>query len=123
MDLSHIFNSKKFFSIATCAMLIFFLSFSAFSQEHASSDTAHATTAEPHDAKPEKEEDISKMILHHIADSHEWHFFGHVAVPLPVILLTDKTLCTIDYKISYYVIYATTPVSFDCVLKRWLNLR
>jgi F-type H+-transporting ATPase subunit a len=92
MDLSHIFNSKKFFSIAICAVLISFLSFSAFSQEHASSDTAHATAAESHDAKPEKEEDISKMILHHIADSHEWHFFGHVAVPLPVILWTDNGL-------------------------------
>lgn len=92
MDLSHIFNSKKFFSIALCAVLFSLLSFSAFSQEHASSDTAHATAAGAHDAKPEKEEDISKVILHHIADSHEWHFFGHVALPLPVILWTDNGL-------------------------------
>jgi F-type H+-transporting ATPase subunit a len=92
MDLSHIFNSKKFFITAICAVLISFLSFSAFSQEHASSDTTHATAAEAHDNKPEKEEDISKVILHHIADSHEWHFFGHVALPLPVILWTDNGL-------------------------------
>jgi hypothetical protein len=70
MDLSHIFNSKKIYSLAVCAILTSFLNFSAFSQEHASSDTAHAKAAESHDAKPEKEEDISKVILHHIADSH-----------------------------------------------------
>lgn len=34
------------------------------------------------------------MILHHIADSHEWHFFGNVSIPLPVILLTDNGLVT-----------------------------
>ena len=68
MDLSHIFNSKKFFSIAICAVLFSFLSFSAFSQEHASSDTAHATASGAHAATPEKEEDISKVILHQILD-------------------------------------------------------
>lgn len=38
-----------------------------------------------------------EMILHHIADAHEWHLFTipnehggqHVTIPLPVILLTD----------------------------------
>ncbi|MFA6947002.1 MAG: F0F1 ATP synthase subunit A [Pedobacter sp.] len=68
------------------------MSFSAFSQEHAATDTAHASSTEAHDAKPEKEEDISQVILHHIADSHEWHFFGHVALPLPVILWTENGL-------------------------------
>lgn len=92
MDLSHIFNSKKILSIVFCAVLFSFLSFSAFSEEHSSSETSHKTSAIEHDAKPEKEEDISKVILHHIADSHEWHFFGHFALPLPVILWTDKGL-------------------------------
>ncbi|MBM3401732.1 MAG: F0F1 ATP synthase subunit A [Bacteroidetes bacterium] len=92
MDLSHIFNSKKISSIVFCAVLFSFLSFSAFSEEHASSEASHKTSATEHDAKPEKEEDISKVILHHIADSHEWHFFGHFALPLPVILWTDKGL-------------------------------
>ena len=28
-------------------------------------------------------------ILHHIADSYEWHLWGSVSIPLPVILYTD----------------------------------
>ncbi len=34
--------------------------------------------------------DAGKMILHHIADEHSWHIVGHLSVPLPVILYTDK---------------------------------
>lgn len=94
MDLSHIFNSKKFFSRSFCAVLFSLLSFSALSQEHASTDTAHAETSVAHAEGKEKEEDISQVILHHIADSHEWHFFGHVAIPLPVILYTENGLVT-----------------------------
>ena len=94
MDLSHIFNSKKFLSKSFCAVLFSLLSFSAFSQEHTAADTAHASGTEAHTSAPEKDEDISKIILHHIADSHEWHFFGDVALPLPVILWTDNGLVT-----------------------------
>ena len=28
-------------------------------------------------------------ILHHIADSYEWHLWGDVSIPLPVILYTE----------------------------------
>ena len=94
MDLSHIFNSKKFSSITFCAVLFSLLSFSAFSQEHTSADSARAETSAPHGEGEEKKEDISQMILHHIADSHEWHFFGDVSVPLPVILYTENGLVT-----------------------------
>lgn len=94
MDLSRIFTSKKFFSRSFCAVLFSFLSFSAFSQEQAAADTAQASGTEAHAAKTEKSEDISQTILHHIADSHEWHFFGNVSLPLPVILWTDKGLVT-----------------------------
>ena len=31
-------------------------------------------------------------ILHHIADSYEWHLWGNVSIPLPVILYTDGNL-------------------------------
>lgn len=94
MDLSHIFNSKKFFSNSFCAVLFSLMSFSAYSQEHTSTDTAHAESSVAHAEGEEKQEDISKVILHHIADSHEWHFFGHASIPLPVILYTDNGLVT-----------------------------
>ena len=31
-------------------------------------------------------------ILHHIADSYEWHLWGDVSIPLPVILYTEGNL-------------------------------
>ena len=94
MDLSHIFNSKKILRVSFYAVLFSLLNFSANSQEHAAADTAHEPANAEHGEVAEKDEDISQMILHHIADSHEWHFFGNVSIPLPVILLTDKGLVT-----------------------------
>ena len=42
----------------------------------------------------EKKFDVVEMIMHHIADSHEWHLWGEgdesVTIPLPVILYTDN---------------------------------
>ncbi len=44
----------------------------------------------------EKEFNAGDLILHHIADSHEWHFATigktHLTIPLPIILYTDKGL-------------------------------
>jgi len=31
-----------------------------------------------------------EMIIEHISDNHEWHVYGHVFIPLPVIVKTDK---------------------------------
>lgn len=92
MDLSHIFNTKKILSIAFCAVLFSLLSFSAYSEEQTVADTSHVSKNGEH--AEQADEDISKVILHHIADSHEWHFFGHVYIPLPVILWTDNGLKT-----------------------------
>lgn len=41
---------------------------------------------EPH----AKKFDAGKMIMEHIADAHDWHIAGHLSIPLPVILYTDK---------------------------------
>lgn len=74
--------------------------------------TGKAQAYEPNDDKPthngptathEKELikteegfDAGKMIVEHISDSHDWHLWGEgetsVAIPLPVILYTDKGL-------------------------------
>ena len=46
----------------------------------------------------EKDFNPTDMIMHHIGDSHGWHFFGEnedaVTLPLPVILYTDAGLVT-----------------------------
>ncbi|MGO3154538.1 MAG: F0F1 ATP synthase subunit A [Mesonia sp.] len=47
-------------------------------------------------AEAEKEFNPTDMIMHHIGDSHGWHFFGSgdssYTLPLPVILYTDNGL-------------------------------
>jgi len=43
------------------------------------------------DTNTAKEEGFNPTphILHHIADSYEWHLWGNVSIPLPVILYTE----------------------------------
>ena len=52
-------------------------------------DTAHATQH-----GEEESFNAGEMILHHIADGHEWHLWGHTSIGLPVILYTDKGIET-----------------------------
>jgi F-type H+-transporting ATPase subunit a len=98
MDLRHIFNSKKIPNIVFSAVFLAAMIFSAYAQEPKKAEEPHVTRSEINAPHEEKEEDISQTILHHIADSHEWHFWGEgenkVSVPLPVILWTDKGLVT-----------------------------
>ncbi|MFN3530538.1 MAG: F0F1 ATP synthase subunit A [Bacteroidia bacterium] len=63
--------------------------------------TSSSTQAAETPAGEEESFDITSMILHHIADAHDWHLFDlknedgslhPVSIPLPVILLTDGKL-------------------------------
>lgn len=42
------------------------------------------------DSHSEKGFDPGHMIMEHVADAHDWHIAGHLHIPLPVILKTDK---------------------------------
>ncbi|WP_121236560.1 F0F1 ATP synthase subunit A [Hymenobacter sp. BT730] len=52
---------------------------------------AQEQTASVHEATKEEGFNAGEMILHHVGDSHEWHFFGeanegpHFTLPLPII--------------------------------------
>ncbi|MDT0685487.1 F0F1 ATP synthase subunit A [Autumnicola psychrophila] len=56
--------------------------------------------AQEHETVEEVEEEFNPtdMIMHHIGDSHGWHFFGEgedaFTIPLPIILFTDNGLVT-----------------------------
>ena len=58
--------------------------------------TAFSVTANAEETGKSGKFDAGKMIIEHITDSHEWHVLGEgehtVAIPLPVILYTDKGL-------------------------------
>ena len=68
----------------------------AFAYDPANKDTLpqHEIVPETHAAEGHKEGafDAGKMIMEHVADGHSWHMWGHTAIPLPVILNTDKGL-------------------------------
>ncbi len=58
---------------------------SAAVHEGVNSDSSHAEHGE-------EKFNASELILEHIADSHDWHLWGHTSVHLPIILYTDKGL-------------------------------
>lgn len=77
--------------------LLFVLSFvpRLFSSEH-ENETSHtgevvATEehATVHEEKAEKF-NAGKLIMEHIGDAHDWHLWGHTAIPLPIIIMSDK---------------------------------
>lgn len=92
MDFSHILKSKK---VALSLVLSVFLSFYACKSFAMQDEHAEHQAAE-HAEKAGEEEAFnpSEVILEHIADSHFFHIGGHLSVPLPVILYTDKGIET-----------------------------
>lgn len=65
---------------------------SVLAYEPSDPDTLPVQTAAPANdpVKGEKHFDAGKTIMEHVTDSHSWHLFSHYAIPLPVILKTDK---------------------------------
>jgi len=64
-------------------------------------DSRESHASASHDESEEEAFNATEVIMHHIADSHEWHILDYtndageevaVSVPLPVILLTDGNL-------------------------------
>jgi len=88
------FTSKILWLTAAFAL---FLCFNFFNTKAESKEKA-GENVKIDSAKTEKDVDISKFILNHIADAHDWHFWGEgeakVAIPLPVILFSKGELIT-----------------------------
>ncbi len=107
MDFSHIFNSRKIGITALVAVLFSFLTLLAQANPETdtakiAADTIHQEAAAGHEAAATETKDqpfdTGAFILHHIADAHDFHFWGEgehsVGLPLPVILWTDEGLVT-----------------------------
>ncbi len=79
----------KIFFVAACILV---LCNRTMAQEIAATDTTAASTAVVAENSEKKSEEFKPgdVILGHIGDSHEWHFFSvgdfHASLPLPVIL-------------------------------------
>lgn len=82
MDLSHILNSKKIkLSFFLAVLSVLFVGKVFATQEN----TGQEKTVEKKESF-----DPTAVILEHVADSHKWHIWGDIAMPLPVILYTNK---------------------------------
>jgi F-type H+-transporting ATPase subunit a len=81
MNNCSILNSKIFKPLLISALFLLFCvkPTLSFSQEKAAEST-------------EKPFDPKEVVFEHIGDSHSMHVFGNIAIPLPVILYTDKGL-------------------------------
>ncbi|HUH17759.1 F0F1 ATP synthase subunit A [Albibacterium sp.] len=99
MEFSHIFNSRGAKIVAFFALLFTF-STSIAQNDIASTSSAEAESFE--ELEKETDLDINTFILHHIADAHEFHFFGEGAdwkgIYLPIILFTDHGLVAFSSK-------------------------
>ena len=86
-------TARYFFSklLLLCVSAIFvFISAPAFAE---GDETITADSA-TENAAPKEKFNAGKMILDHIGDSHEWHFFtvgkNTISLPLPIILVSSK---------------------------------
>ncbi|MCC7332714.1 MAG: F0F1 ATP synthase subunit A [Flavobacteriales bacterium] len=87
---------KNYF-VKTLVFTVFSLiSFTSLKAEN--HDTLTTKHDENHETSENSEYDPIPVIMHHIADAHDWHFFdynGHAfSMPLPIILWTDNGLVT-----------------------------
>ena len=97
---SHIFKIEKIRSGVVSALFTAFFIFQVPAKaQHVTSDTTTSTSvesdvqipgAEHADSHGEEKFDPTSAIMDHIADSHDWHLWGHTSIHLPVILFTDK---------------------------------
>jgi F-type H+-transporting ATPase subunit a len=75
------------------AILLPLFSF-AYDPENHGSDSTENHAAATHDAGAGEHHSAAfapgEMIIEHISDAHEWHIWGHIHMPLPVIVKTDK---------------------------------
>lgn len=101
-NLARVLKQKMQFVNILFGVLLTFISFLSLANEgqHAAAvaETSHevvADTAKHAEAAAEEEKfDAGKLILHHIADEHDWHLFTvghfHATIPLPCIVYTES---------------------------------
>ncbi len=92
------FTSKIFIFLAVFTLFFTCLQNNLYAEGNVKADKMAVADTAGNGGKGEKKEDISSFILEHIADSHEWHFWGKgdskVTIPLPVILYTQNGFVT-----------------------------
>ncbi|MEY2794203.1 MAG: hypothetical protein RJA76_2195, partial [Bacteroidota bacterium] len=100
-NLERVFKPKMQFINILIGVFLIFISFSSLANETQATanvaEGAHvaiADSAKHTEEAAEEKFDAGKLILHHIADEHDWHLFTighfHATIPLPCIVYTDS---------------------------------
>lgn len=82
------FNRIKTILAAVFIVFIIFCYNKSVAQNVPNNTTEQAAPA--HEVAAEGKFNVTQTILEHIKDDHSWHLWGHTAIPLPVILYSDK---------------------------------
>lgn len=105
MDCSHVFEFKvkRLIVVFTLFLAFFSVSSNGFAQVDSAAVIADTLVSADHVVVHDQEDahgaghgeekfEPTKVIMEHISDSHMWHFWGHVSMPLPVIVYTNGGL-------------------------------
>jgi F-type H+-transporting ATPase subunit a len=82
-------KSVKILLVAAFSIFTSLFTNTCFAQNTTADKAVVSTDTNPQKAK-EGDFDVTETILEHIKDSYHWHLVGNIALPLPVILHTDK---------------------------------
>ena len=59
----------------------------------------------------------TEKVLHHIQDAHDWHLWGDVSIPLPIIFYIEGELDILDKFSSRLSLTDTLPIFGSIVQK------
>ncbi|MBE7175349.1 MAG: F0F1 ATP synthase subunit A [Mucilaginibacter polytrichastri] len=82
MQFRPIFKSIKTITFTFFGVFLMLISLRGAAQEHHGAESVGEIAEEKFSP--------TETILEHISDAHHWHLWGHTAIPLPVIVYTDK---------------------------------
>jgi len=77
-----------------CFLTISF-STASFAGEHENVSISETHGANAAHGEGEEKLNAEKLIMEHIADSHDWHLWGHTSIPLPVIVYNGERGLTV----------------------------
>jgi F-type H+-transporting ATPase subunit a len=83
-------NTPKALYLLILSAFCFFFANPVFGYEPDDDKGSKPAGAAVEEGHEKKGFNAGEMILEHVADAHSWHIAGHLAVPLPVIIKTDK---------------------------------
>lgn len=84
-------NKINIFKRFLLIFALLFISYKGFAEEPETAPVAESAPAHHEDEHGVKPFNAGETIIEHVADSHEWHLWGHTSIPLPIIIFNENT--------------------------------